>query len=128
MRVLLWHVHGSWTTAFVQGPHEYLLPVTPERGPDGLGRARTYTWPASAVEVTREEVARAEVDVRKRDDEVADGGGMDEGLGRVAAQVHAGRVVDRRNSASVELHSSCPTSSAAALIVSISVASSTILR
>ena len=63
MRVLLWHVHGSWTTAFVQGRHEYLIPVTPDRGPDGLGRARTWSWPASAVEVTREEAARAEVDV-----------------------------------------------------------------
>jgi glycosyltransferase involved in cell wall biosynthesis len=63
MRVLLWHVHGSWTTAFVQGSHEYLIPVTPDRGPDGLGRARTWSWPASAVEVTREEAAAAEVDV-----------------------------------------------------------------
>jgi glycosyltransferase involved in cell wall biosynthesis len=63
VRVLLWHVHGSWTTAFVQGPHEYLIPVTPDRGPDGLGRARTWSWPASAVEVTREEAADAEVDV-----------------------------------------------------------------
>ncbi|HEX3213832.1 MAG TPA: hypothetical protein VH016_14780, partial [Actinomycetota bacterium] len=45
VRVLLWHVHGSWTTAFVQGRHEYLLPVTPDRGPDGLGRARTWSWP-----------------------------------------------------------------------------------
>jgi glycosyltransferase involved in cell wall biosynthesis len=63
MRVLLWHVHGSWTTAFVQGRHEYLVPVTPDRGPDGRGRARTWPWPASAVEVTREEAATAEVDV-----------------------------------------------------------------
>jgi glycosyltransferase involved in cell wall biosynthesis len=63
VRVLLWHVHGSWTTSFVQGRHQYLLPVTPDRGPDGLGRARTWTWPASAVEVTREEAATAEVDV-----------------------------------------------------------------
>ena len=63
MRVLLWHVHGSWTTAFVQGRHEYLIPVTSDRGPDGLGRARTWSWPASAVEVTREEAADAEVDV-----------------------------------------------------------------
>jgi glycosyltransferase involved in cell wall biosynthesis len=37
--------------------------VTPDRGPDGLGRARTYHWPASAVELTREEAASAEVDV-----------------------------------------------------------------
>jgi Glycosyl transferases group 1 len=63
MRVLLWHVHGAWTSAFVHGPHRYLIPVTPDRGPDGLGRARTYTWPASAVEVTREQAAAADVDV-----------------------------------------------------------------
>jgi glycosyltransferase involved in cell wall biosynthesis len=63
VRVLLWHVHGSWTTAFVHGSHDYLIPVTPDRGADGLGRARTWSWPASAVEVTREEAAEAEVDV-----------------------------------------------------------------
>ena len=38
VRVLLWHVHGSYTTALVQGHHTYLLPVTPDRGPDGRGR------------------------------------------------------------------------------------------
>jgi hypothetical protein len=37
MNVLVWHVHGSWTTAFVQGPHTYLIPATPERGPWGTG-------------------------------------------------------------------------------------------
>jgi hypothetical protein len=63
MRVFLWHVHGSWTTAFVHGRHEYLIPVLPDRGPDGLGRAQTYTWPDSAVEVTPEEAAEADVDV-----------------------------------------------------------------
>ncbi len=63
MRVLLWHVHGSWTTAFVQGRHEYLLPVVPGRGPDGLGRARTWDWPASAREVTPEQLRDEPVDV-----------------------------------------------------------------
>jgi hypothetical protein len=63
MRILLWHVHGSWTTALVQGRHEYLLPVVPDRGPDGRGRARTWDWPASAVEVTREQARAADVDV-----------------------------------------------------------------
>lgn len=51
MRILMWHVHGSWTTSFVQGPHTYLLPVTDPRGPDGLGRARTWDWPAGVLEV-----------------------------------------------------------------------------
>ena len=62
MRVLLWHVHGSWTTALLQGSHEYLLPVLPERGPDGLGRARTWEWPDSAVELSPPQLDDAEID------------------------------------------------------------------
>jgi hypothetical protein len=63
MNILVWHVHGSWTTSFVHGKHRYLVPVTPDRGPYGLGRARTYPWPDSAVEVTPQELKRAEVDL-----------------------------------------------------------------
>lgn len=63
MRILLWHVHGAWSTSFVHGEHDYLVPVEPGRGPDGRGRAQTYVWPAQAREVTREEAAEAEVDV-----------------------------------------------------------------
>jgi glycosyltransferase involved in cell wall biosynthesis len=63
MRVLLWHVHGSWTTAFVQGRHQYLFPVVPGREPDGRGRAETWEWPASARELTPQELAEAEIDV-----------------------------------------------------------------
>jgi len=63
MRVLLWHVHGSWSTAFVHGRHTYLLPVTPERDADGLGRARTYPWPDSAVEVPAGALRDEHVDV-----------------------------------------------------------------
>jgi hypothetical protein len=63
MKVLIWHVHGSWTTSFVQGRHEYLIPVLPDRGPDGRGRARTWEWPATAREVTLEEAADAAVDI-----------------------------------------------------------------
>ena len=75
MRILLWHVHGSWTTAFVQGSHTYLLPCVPDRGPDGRGRAQTWTWPASAVDVPPTELADTEIDVvilqRCRDVELA---------------------------------------------------------
>lgn len=62
MRVLLWHVHGSWTTAFVQGAHQYLVPVLPDRGPDGRGRARTWDWPGSVVEITPAELRETELD------------------------------------------------------------------
>ncbi|MFY1620671.1 glycosyltransferase [Micromonospora sp. WMMD736] len=63
MNILLWHVHGSWTTSFVHGGHRYLIPTTPDRGPYGLGRARTYPWPDSAVEVTPDDLPGADVDV-----------------------------------------------------------------
>jgi glycosyltransferase involved in cell wall biosynthesis len=63
MRVLIWHVHGSWTTALVQGAHEYLIPLTEDRGPDGRGRAETWDWPPQATEVTREQAADLDVDV-----------------------------------------------------------------
>jgi hypothetical protein len=63
MRILLWHVHGAWTTAFVHGRHDYLVPVLPDRGPNGRGRAQTYEWPANAIEVTPEQASAADVDV-----------------------------------------------------------------
>ncbi|MFI9485411.1 glycosyltransferase family 4 protein [Promicromonospora sp. NPDC052451] len=59
MRILLWHVHGSWTTAFVQGGHEYLVPVLPGRPADGRGRARTWDWPPAVREVGPDELRRA---------------------------------------------------------------------
>jgi Glycosyl transferases group 1 len=62
VKILLWHVHGSWTTAFVQGKHEYLVPVLPDRGPDGRGRAETWDWPVSVLEVTPSELADQAVD------------------------------------------------------------------
>lgn len=63
MRVLVWHVHGAWTTAFVHGDHTYLVPVTADRGPDGRGRARTYPWPDNAVEITPEQFPDEPIDV-----------------------------------------------------------------
>ncbi len=51
MNVLCWHVHGSWMTAFVRGPHRYFVPLVPGRGPDGRGRAQTFFWPDNAIEV-----------------------------------------------------------------------------
>ncbi|WP_243742576.1 glycosyltransferase [Actinorugispora endophytica] len=59
----MWHVHGSWTTSFVHGGHTCLLPVTPDRGPDGRGRAATWDWPDNAVEVAPGRLRSADVDL-----------------------------------------------------------------
>ena len=61
--VLHWHVHGSWTTAFVQGRHTCLLPVLPEGGPWGGGRPAAWDWPARAEEATPDQL-------RERADEI----------------------------------------------------------
>lgn len=58
LNVLVWHVHGSWTTSFVHGRHRYLLPT----GPWGGGRMGR-DWPANAVEVAADRVHEQPVDV-----------------------------------------------------------------
>jgi Glycosyl transferases group 1 len=60
VRILLWHVHGAWTTAFVHGDHDYVVPVLPDRGPDGVGIARTYEWPSDRVSELPPEALRDE--------------------------------------------------------------------
>ncbi|WP_309117423.1 glycosyltransferase [Saccharothrix sp.] len=64
MKVLVWHVHGSWTNAFVRGGHEYLVPGPPH-GKGLLGR----DWP-SAREVDLSEVD-ADVAVVQEVDQLA---------------------------------------------------------
>jgi hypothetical protein len=63
MRIFSWHVHGSWSTAFVQGGHDYVVPVVADRGPDGRGRAQTWDWPDSVVEAAPDECADLDIDV-----------------------------------------------------------------
>jgi hypothetical protein len=71
MKVLLWHVHGGWTDAFVAGAHDYLLPTTPARDGWGLGRGGR-DWPAR--EVAPDAIRDEEVDVvvLQRPDELAE--------------------------------------------------------
>ncbi|HEX6022172.1 MAG TPA: glycosyltransferase [Solirubrobacter sp.] len=70
MRILLWHVHGAWTTAFVHGRHEYVVPVLPDRGPDGLGIAKTYAWPDTVTELPLEEIGDVDVVLLQRPHEL----------------------------------------------------------
>jgi hypothetical protein len=71
MKVLLWHVHGGWTDAFVRGGHDYVLPTTPARDGWGLGRGGR-DWPAR--EVAPDDLRNEDVDVvvLQRPDEIAE--------------------------------------------------------
>jgi hypothetical protein len=73
MRILLWHLHGGWTDAFVRGTHEYLLPALPDGGPWGMGRAGR-NWPDSVREVGLDAVEPDSVDavVLQRPEELAE--------------------------------------------------------
>jgi len=75
MRILLWHVHGSWTNNFVHGGHEYFLPYLPDRTAYGLGRGtgQSWVWPDNVREVSPTALRDLEFDVAilQRPEEVA---------------------------------------------------------
>jgi hypothetical protein len=63
LRVLTWHVHGSYLWYLSHVPHDLYLPTRPE-GTDGYaGRAGTFPWPDNVIEVPVEDVADLDVDV-----------------------------------------------------------------
>jgi hypothetical protein len=56
MKILMWHVRESWATAFVNGLHDVVVPVTPDRGEDGRGLPDTYLWPPNVTEMPPEQL------------------------------------------------------------------------
>jgi len=70
MNILLWHVHGSWTTAFVQGKHRYLVPVNEARDAWGRGRAQTFDWPDGVEEHPIEEIRDVDIAIVQRPEEL----------------------------------------------------------
>ena len=63
MRVLTWHVHGSYLWYLSQTPVTWVLPVRAEGGEGYGGRTPGFDWPANVVEVSADAVADAELDL-----------------------------------------------------------------
>ena len=62
LRVLTWHVHGSYLYYMAQAPHVFYLPAKPGR-PEGYGgRSGGFSWPDNVVEVPAEDVRELELD------------------------------------------------------------------
>ncbi|MGI8537161.1 MAG: glycosyltransferase [Mycobacteriales bacterium] len=63
LRVLTWHVHGSYLNYLSAVPVSWLLPVRPDRSDGYGGRGATFTWPDNVHEIPAEEVRDTELDV-----------------------------------------------------------------
>src|SRR5919109_854826 len=62
LRILTWHIHGSYLYYLVQTGHEFYLPVRPAHPVGYHGRAGSFPWPANVHDVPAEEVRRLSVD------------------------------------------------------------------
>jgi glycosyltransferase involved in cell wall biosynthesis len=54
LRVLTWHVHGSYLQYLARAPHDFYLPVAPDR--EGYGGRGAPYWPANLIEVAVDDV------------------------------------------------------------------------
>ena len=63
LRVLTWHVHGSYLSYLTQVPVTWLLPVRPDRSDGYGGRGATFRWGDNVVEVPADEVADLDLDL-----------------------------------------------------------------
>ena len=62
LRILTWHVHGSYLYYLVQSAHNFYLPIKPGR-PEGYGgRLGGFPWPNNVYDVPAEQVAELEFD------------------------------------------------------------------
>lgn len=62
LRILTWHIHGNYLYYLAQCPHDFYVPVKPER-PEGYGgRLPGFDWPDNLHDVPAEEVKHREFD------------------------------------------------------------------
>lgn len=63
VKILTWHVHGSYLFYLVHAPHDFYLPVRPGR-PEGYGgRSGHFPWPENVHDVPAERVRELDVDL-----------------------------------------------------------------
>ena len=63
LRILTWHVHGSYLNYLTQAPHAFCLPVTADRGEGYGGRNGNFAWGLNVIEIPAEEVRHQRFDL-----------------------------------------------------------------
>jgi hypothetical protein len=62
MRILTWHIHGSYLYYLSQAPHEFYLPVKPDK-PEGYGgRIGSFPWGENVHDIAAEAVREQQFD------------------------------------------------------------------
>jgi hypothetical protein len=62
LRILTWHIHGSYLYYLVQTGHEFYLPVKPGSPVGYNGRAGAFPWPDTVQNVPADEVRHLDLD------------------------------------------------------------------
>jgi len=62
LRILTWHVHGSYLYYLTHVPHDFYIPVRPGRPAGYGGRAGSFPWPDNLHEVPADELRELELD------------------------------------------------------------------
>ncbi|GCF07518.1 glycosyltransferase [Dictyobacter arantiisoli] len=63
LKILIWHIHGSYLNTLARIEHDWYLPVKPDR-PEGYGgRGPTFDLPAYVHEVPAQEVRNLQLDL-----------------------------------------------------------------
>jgi hypothetical protein len=63
LRILTWHVHGSYLACLAHSSHEFLIPVRPSRPPGYAGLPSGRVWPDNLHEIPAEKVSQTAFDV-----------------------------------------------------------------
>lgn len=63
LRILIWHIHGSYLNALARLDHDWYLPVKPGRPPRYTGRGPTFDLPPTVREVPAEQVRHLSFDL-----------------------------------------------------------------
>ena len=59
LRILTWHVHGSYLDSLVRSGHDFFLPVKP----DGTGSRGDWGWPDTVHDIPEDRVRELDVDL-----------------------------------------------------------------
>ena len=62
LRILTWHVHGSYLHYLTQAPHDFFLPVDAGRSEGHGGRSASFAWGRNVHEVPVGELPEREFD------------------------------------------------------------------